>query len=209
MALKHADIWRAIDRLAENHNLSPSGLALKAGLSSTAFNPSKRASAKRKRWPSTESIAQILQVTNTTLDDFVALATSNGAAPRATLPLLGYAQAGRDGYFDDAGYPTGNGWEEIQFPALADPHAFVLEVSGKSMEPVYREGDRMVVSPAEKPRRGDRVVLRTNQGEVMVRQLGHERAQKIELISLNPDFAPVMLARQDIDWIYRIVWVSQ
>jgi phage repressor protein C with HTH and peptisase S24 domain len=208
MQLKHTDLWRAIDRLAERHDLSPSGLAKKAGLSPTAFNPSKRTSANRKHWPSTESIARILQATGTSLDAFVALATER-ETPCATLPLLGYGQAGREGYFDDAGYPSGTGWEEVSFPDLGDAHAFALEVSGKSMEPVYREGDRIVVSPAEKPRRGDRVVVRTKKGEVMVKQLGRENAQKIELVSLNPAHAAAALALRDIDWIYRIVWVSQ
>ncbi len=208
MALKHSDLWRAIDRLAERHNLSVSGLARKAGLSPTIFNPSKRLSDKRKRWPSTESIAAILQVTNTALDEFVALATPE-VSIRTTLPLLGYAQAGRDGYFDDAGYPTGSGWDEIRFPDLADPHAFVLEVSGKSMEPLYRDGNKIVVSPAAELRRGDKVVVRTLKGEVLVKQFDRQTAQKIELISLNPDYVVTAFAPQDIEWIYRIVWASQ
>jgi phage repressor protein C with HTH and peptisase S24 domain len=209
MPLKHTDIWRAIDQLAKDHKLSPSGLARKAGLSPTVFNPSKRISSTRKRWPSTESIAQILQATNTTLDEFVALAAPNRTTVRTVLPLLGYAQAGREGYFDDAGYPTGSGWDEIRFSGLADPHAFALEVSGKSMEPVYREGDRIIASPAEKPRRGDRIVLRTRKGEVIVKQLERETTKTIELVSLNPDFTAMTLARSDIEWIYRIVWTSQ
>ncbi len=209
MALRHTDIWQAIDRLAGQHRLSPSALARKAGLSPTAFNPSKRVSTKRKRWPSTESIARILQATNTSLENFTTLASGEGTAPRTALPLLGYAQAGREGYFDDAGYPAGSGWDEIPFPALADPHAFALEVSGKSMEPVYREGDLVVASPSEKMRRGDRVVLRTKKGEVMIKQLGRESVQKIELISLNAGFDAVTQPRREIDWIYRIVWASQ
>jgi phage repressor protein C with HTH and peptisase S24 domain len=206
--LKHADIWRAIDRLAEQSGLSPSGLARKAGLSPTVFNPSKRTLGKRKRWPSTESIARILQATGTELDEFVTFAGA-GAAAREKLPLLGYAEAGQAGFFDDAGYPAGQGWDEIKPPAATDPNAFALEISGKSMEPIYREGNRVIVSPAEKPRRGDRVIVRTKGGEVMVKQLGREGAQKIELISLNPDYPPVTLARRDMDWMYRIVWASQ
>lgn len=206
--LKHADIWRAIDRLAARHNLSASGLARKAGLSATLFNPSKRSSGKRKRWPSTESIAAILQATGSSLDDFVALAF-DGAPTRSRLPLLGYAEAGQAGYFDDAGYPLGQGWDEIALPAAADPHAFALEISGKSMEPIYREGDRIILSPAEKPRRGDRVAVRTKGGEVMVKQLGRDGGQKIELLSFNPDYPPLTLSRRDVDWIYRVVWASQ
>lgn len=206
--LKHSDIWQAIDRLAELNNLSPSGLARKAGLSPTVFNPSKRICGKRKRWPSTESVSMILQATGTDLDTFVALAGS-GVVPRAKLPLLGCAEAGQEGYFDEAGYPAGSGWDEISPPASSDAHAFVLEITGKSLEPVYREGDRIVVSPSEKPRRGDRVVLLTRRGEVLVKQLGREGAQKVELLSLGPDAAPVTLARRDVEWLYRITWASQ
>jgi phage repressor protein C with HTH and peptisase S24 domain len=206
--LKHADIWRAIDRLAERHGLSPSGMARKAGLSPTLFNPSKRQTGKRKRWPSTESIALILQATGTELDEFVALADI-GAAPRAKLPLLGLAEAGQAGLFDEAGSPVGKEWDEMNPPGTGDPNAFVLEVSGKNLEPAYRDGDKILLSPAEKPRRGDRVVVRTKDGEVMAKKLGREGAQKIELAALNAGDPPVTLLRREIGWMYRIVWASQ
>ena len=40
--MRHKDIWRGIDQLAAHHGLTPSGLARRAGLDPTAFNPSKR-----------------------------------------------------------------------------------------------------------------------------------------------------------------------
>jgi len=59
--MRHEDIWRALDALAAEYGLSASGLAKKAGLDPTAFNPSKRIGADgRARWPSTESIAKVL-----------------------------------------------------------------------------------------------------------------------------------------------------
>lgn len=207
--LKHSDIWRAIDRLAERHGMSPSGLARKAGLSPTLFNPSKRINGKRKRWPSTESIAMILQATGADLDDFVALASAEITSARSKIPLIGYAEAGKEGSFDEAGHPTGKGWDEISPPAATDPHAFALEISGKNIEPAYHEGDKIILSPAEKPRRGDRVVVRTIAGDIMVKQLGREGAQKIELVSLNPEYPPVTMPRREISWMYRIVWASQ
>ena len=188
--------------------MSPSGLARKAGLNPTTFNPSKRVQGRRKRWPSTESISDILKATGTEVDEFIALARGVPAV-RQTIPLIGHAEAGRHGYFDEAGYPVGHGWEEVEGPFLNDPHAFALEISGKSMEPIYREGDRVIVSPAEKPRRGDRVIVRTVKGEVMAKQMGRETALKIELISLNPSFPSLTLSKQEITWIYRIVWASQ
>jgi len=72
--LTHSGIWSAIDALAAARGLSPSGLARRAGLNPTTFNRSKRiASDGRKRWPSTESIAKILETTGASLDEFVAL----------------------------------------------------------------------------------------------------------------------------------------
>jgi phage repressor protein C with HTH and peptisase S24 domain len=207
MSLKHHDIWRAIDQLAERNGLSPSGLALKAGLSSTVFNVSKRASRDRKRWPSTESIAQILQATGTSLDEFMTLVAGETGA-RATVPLIPLGQASRAGTFNEDGKPSGRGWEEMRFPGL-DPDSFAIEVTGKGLEPVYREGDRIAVSTAEKPRRGDRVVVRTTKGEILVRQLGRDNANRIELVSLNPERAALSVTPRDIDWIYRIIWASQ
>jgi len=208
---KHADIWRAIDRLAEKNGFSASGLALKAGLSATVFNPSKRAGKDRKRWPSTESIAAILAATGASFDDFIAL-MHDGVAPRSALPLLPEGDVAEADRFDEEGKPVGAGWDEMPVPASGDARAFAIEVTGKNFEPVYREGDRLIISPAEKPRRGDRVAVRTKKGEIILRKLGREGGQKVELVPLR--FAegaepPETYARRDIDWIYRIVWASQ
>jgi len=62
--LSHDKVWAAIDALASQNGLSPSGLARLAGLDPTTFNPSKRVAGDgRPRWPSTESLAKILAVT--------------------------------------------------------------------------------------------------------------------------------------------------
>src|SRR5580700_6249464 len=133
--LTHAQVWSAIDRLAERAGLSASGLARRAGLDPTTFNKSKRITPQgRARWPSTESIAKALTATGTPFDAFVGLIESNGAAAVRAVPLLGFAEAGSGGYFDDGGFPAGEGWDEIPFPAVDDEHAYALEISGDSME---------------------------------------------------------------------------
>jgi len=210
--LKHADIWKAIDRLAARHSLSASGLARKGGLDPTTFNKSKRTTPDGKlRWPSTESIAKVLEATGSSFAEFVSLTDTAGeAASRAhRIPVIGYAQAGSEGYFDDAGYPAGAGWDELEFPQIGDPHAYALEVSGDSMEPVYRDGDVIIVSPAASMRRGDRVVVRTKAGEVMAKQLARETATRIDLISLNTAHGDRSLSKSDIAWMARILWASQ
>ena len=131
------------------------------------------------------------------------------AAKGATIPLIGSAQAGDRGYFDDAGYPCGGGWDEIPFPEVGDVHAYALEVSGDSMEPLYRDGDLVIVSPAASVRRGDRVVVKTVEGEVMVKQLVRQSARRIELVSLNPAHSGRSLAAEEVAWMARILWASQ
>ena len=125
------------------------------------------------------------------------------------VPLIGLAQAGQSGFFDDAGFPAGGGWEEIAFPELADEHAYGLEITGESMLPVYRDGDRILVSPGGNLRRGDRVVAKTRAGEVMAKQLGRLTAQRIELKSFNPDYEDRGFALSDIAFVHRIIWASQ
>ena len=185
--LTHSDIWNAVDRLAARAGLSASGLAKKAGLDPTTFNKSKRVTPEgRPRWPSTESIAKSLQATGTTVDTFVSLITDRGGASTQAVPLIGLAQAGAGGYFDDGGFPAGKGWDEIAFPAVNDEHAYALEISGDSMQPAYRDGTMIVVSPTAPVRRGDRVVVKTRDGEVMAKELKRRTAKSIELRSLNP-----------------------
>jgi phage repressor protein C with HTH and peptisase S24 domain len=107
--LSHPRVWAAIDRLAERYGFSASGLAKKAGLDPTSFNRSKRLGPDgRPRWPSTESIAKILHVTGASVEEYIALldAKSSKRAPRP-LPLIGFAEAGAGGYFDDGGFPVG------------------------------------------------------------------------------------------------------
>ncbi|MEI8393482.1 MAG: helix-turn-helix transcriptional regulator [Rhodospirillaceae bacterium] len=209
--LKHGDIWRAIDRLALEKGLSASGLAKSAGLDPTTFNRSKRSNEEGKlRWPSTESIAKILEATGITLAEFVGLieeTQSRGSLQR--VPVIGYAQAGDSGFFDDAGYPVGGGWDELLFPAVGDPRAYALEICGDSMEPVYRDGDRIIVSPEAGVRRGDRVVVKTREGEVLAKQLMRETATRIELKSINPAHSDRVFMKEDVLWMARIIWASQ
>jgi phage repressor protein C with HTH and peptisase S24 domain len=208
--LTHAQVWSAVDRLAARAGLSASGLARRSGLDPTTFNKSKRVTASgRARWPSTESIAKALTATGTPMDVFVELINSYGGAATRAVPLLGFAEAGAGGYFDDGGFPVGEGWDEIAFPAVSDKNTYALEVSGHSMEPAYRDGDVILVSPAAAIRRGDRVVVKTRAGEVMAKELKRRTAKSIELTSLNADHGDRVIAAADVLWIARILWASQ
>jgi phage repressor protein C with HTH and peptisase S24 domain len=211
MPLSHQRLWSAVDGLARREGLSASGLARKAGLDPTSFNPSKRFGpepSSRPRWPSTESLNRILEVTDTTLAEFAALAED--APPRVvTAPLIGMAQAGQDGFFDDAGLPAGDGWEQTDLPAPRDS-LFSLRISGDSMTPLYRDGDRVIVDRDRTDvRRGDRVVVRTIEGETLAKEVGALTGRQVTLLSINPAYPPRELQRSQVLWMARILWVSQ
>ena len=103
----------------------------------------------------------------------------------------------------------GGGWDEIAVPEVGDGNAYALEISGESMEPVFRDGDMVVVSPAAPIRRNDRVVLRSTAGEVMAKQLARRSARRIELRSLNPAHRDRSFDLTDVAWMHRIAWASQ
>jgi phage repressor protein C with HTH and peptisase S24 domain len=211
--LSHARIWAAIDQLAARHDLSASALAKRAGLDPTTFNPSKRKAVDgRQRWPSTESIAKVLDATGTDVAAFfgyVAAPAGEREGPFRRVPLLGLAQAGAGGFFDDGGFPVGQGWEEVTLPNGHDDGAYALEVTGDSMMPLYRDGDIIIVSPNAPVRPGDRVVVKTRAGEVMAKVLQRKGPRGIELLSLNPDHPSRSLQADEVDWVARITWASQ
>jgi phage repressor protein C with HTH and peptisase S24 domain len=222
--LSHDRVWAAIDALAERYSLSASGLAKRAGLDSTAFNKSKRLSSDgRPRWPSTESLAKIIEATGASLEEFFALIEGGEAKPKRVaprtgraapglqpaVPLLGFAQAGAGGFFDDAGFPAGQGLDLIDPPSPRGENSYALKVHGDSMLPLYRDGDVLIVEPGAAVRKGDRVVVKTSGGEVMAKVLERQTAKSISLGSLNPEHPGRDLPMRQVEWMARIVWASQ
>jgi phage repressor protein C with HTH and peptisase S24 domain len=215
--LSHERVWAAIDALAERYSLSASGLAKRAGLDSTAFNKSKRLSSDgRPRWPSTESLAKIIEATGASLDEFLGLVEGkpqqpSGALPRQgqSVPLLGFAQAGAGGFFDDGGFPVGQGFDIVEPPLQSGDNSYALKVQGDSMLPLYRDGDVLIVEPGATVHKGDRVVVKTLGGEVMAKILSRRSPKSIELLSLNPDHPNREIPVPEVEWVARIVWASQ
>jgi phage repressor protein C with HTH and peptisase S24 domain len=130
------------------------------------------------------------------------------SSPRG-VPLIGFAQAAGPGFFDEAGYPAGTDWDEIAFPGLGDDGVYALEIAGDAWAPVYRDGDRILVSPAIEPRRGDRVVVKTVAGDVLIQELSRATARTLDLLSVTGREPDRCLDRGEVAWIARILWASQ
>ncbi len=212
--LTHEDIWKGIDRLAELRGMSPSGLARKAGLDPTTFNRSKRKTREGKaRWPSTESLAKILQATGTTMSEFVALIEEqrgpSGIGSLQRLRSIRLSELRQPGNFDTAGFPSGSRWEEVDFPQIDDPEAYMIELDQDLAAPVYRAGDLLVISPNSSVRRGDRVLVFRRSGDLAVGLLERRTAIRIVLKELPEGRNEISFDLESVAWLSRIVWISQ
>ena len=212
--MDHQDVWRALDTLAAEHGLSASGLARLAGLNPTTFNRSKRLTLDgHARWPSTESIAKVLRATGASLEAFTALVTGAPgqaqARPLRRLPVLDLSRAARVSAFDETGSPAGLDWDEAPMPEIADTHAYALRVDGDALEPVFRAGMVLFVSPAAPVRRGDRVVARVRRGNLLTCILASRSARRIEFQGFGTPASRQEFSIGDIVWLHRIVWASQ
>ena len=204
----HRDIWDALDRLALHMSTSPSGLAKQAGLDPTTFNKSKRQSGAKQRWPSTESLSKVLAVVEMSFEDFARFA---GGMPHRgpAIPFTEFVHSEMGDFFDSFGAPKGDGWGDVRVPDLQSGGVYALQILGDSMSPVLRPGDKILVAPNEAIRDGDRVVVKTIEGEMMAKELSKQTPDKVELVSLNPKYGGRILFKKEVQWIARIVWVSQ
>lgn len=212
--LTHETIWLAIDRLAQSCGYSTSGLAKRSGLDPTSFNRSKRIGVDGKpRWPSTESISLVLDATNSTMSEFIELIGNPASSPKnqSRIPVISFAVAGKSEHFDGEGLPVGTTWDHIHFPQAPDDefNFYALEVVGTNFQPLFREGDRLIIAPKAPLRKGDRVIVRTTNGKILAKELYRQTASKVELKPLMAGDTEITFAPKDISWIARIMWVSQ
>lgn len=69
--IKPENLWEAIVKIAQCKKMSCSRLAKFSGLDATTFNKSKRMNKDGVyKWPSTASLAKVLNATHITLLDF-------------------------------------------------------------------------------------------------------------------------------------------
>lgn len=222
VAFDHEALWRAIDTLAAEHGLSPSGLAREAGLDATAFNPSKRHDPRSgaPRWPTLATLSAVLGATATPLDAFARLvggartlpgphaaaAKPSGAVAPGRLPMLPIERLDQPGLFDADGHPQGELWGDIELPAPAAPGNYVVGLEA-GHAPLYRPRSLLVVDPEAEPQVGD-IALRfdsAGMGLVRVIEPGGVCAPLDGATQDHPTVSDgVVLLR-----LHRVAWASQ
>lgn len=212
--LTHEQVWRGIDRLALRNELSASGLAKRAGLDPTTFNKSKRITKEGKlRWPSTESLSKILDATHTSIGEFVHLVEGTEAGEASTasprLRFIRLSDLSEAEATDEAGFPRGDVWEEIDFPLMEDAQGYVVELDQDLGTSAYRSGDMVVISPTSGIRRNDRVILRRRNGELVLGVMERRTAHRVSVRTFDSAGRKLDYELADVAWMARIIWVSQ
>ena len=128
--LTHDQVWTAIDALALRYGFSASGLAKKSGLDATSFNKSKRVAPDgHLRWPSTESVAKVLEATGASVEEFIALLANSSLADAYALSER-LRQAVADASFGSLGEGGGARFQVTASFGVASAAAVTIENIG-------------------------------------------------------------------------------
>lgn len=124
------------------------------------------------------------------------------------LPVVGLARAGKEGFFDDQGFPVGEGFRKIHRPyTVKDPNAYAVQIDGDSMSPRVYKGDIVIVTPSHEVKNGDLAVARLKSGEVMLKEVRFQDPLVI-LTSVNPAHEPIAVRKKDLDFLHRVVMIK-
>lgn len=141
------------------------------------------------------------------LPSMLPVAEAPPLGPLSSVPVVGTTQGGApDTIWLEEGYPVGYSDDVLDVPAK-DRNAYALRVVGNSMSPRMREGDYIMIYPNQEAQPGDEVVVRTNKGEVMVKQLAYIRAGEVALDSIAKDHDRIVRKLEEIVYIHFVAGI--
>jgi phage repressor protein C with HTH and peptisase S24 domain len=123
------------------------------------------------------------------------------------IPLINKVAAGYPADFTDLDYPVGVADGYVMVPDVADLQAFAITVCGASMEPRFREGDVLIISPSAPVSAGDFCFVRVDAGghpTTTFKQVFFEDGT-VRLVSINPAFPPQVYRREEVSGVFRAV----
>lgn len=122
-------------------------------------------------------------------------------------PVVGTAQLGEDGFWLETGHPVGFGDGFVDAPTR-DPNAYALRVRGDSMAPAIRNGWLVVIEPNQVAVTGELVLICTDDGMCMVKELLADRQDEVYLGSVNQDFKPVTVQKSRITRMHYVAFIA-
>lgn len=122
---------------------------------------------------------------------------------RRRIGVVGTAQLGDDGYWAELEYPAGHGDGYIEHTSR-DADAYALRCRGDSMKPRIKNGEFVIIEPGNEPINGDEVVVKCNQGRVMVKELLYVRDGNVHLGSVNEAHGKITIPLSDVESIHCV-----
>lgn len=114
------------------------------------------------------------------------------------VPVMGRARGGEgDNYFEEV-FAVGDADGYVMFPTN-DPSAYGVHIVGGSMDPRYRHGEIVIVSPNVIPATGDDVLVRFLDGRRMCKRLVDITDGWIRLESINSAFRPLLIEINELE----------
>ncbi|WP_455154532.1 LexA family transcriptional regulator [Cupriavidus campinensis] len=122
------------------------------------------------------------------------------------IPVRGMAQLGDNGHFVDVEYPVGHGDGYVFFPTK-DPDAYALRCNGESMRPRVKHNEFVVVEPNTQIQNGDEVLVKSQDGRVMVKELAYVRDGIVHLSSVNERHGMVRIPQELIERLHFVAGI--
>lgn len=209
-SVNHKSLWRGLSRLADERRITKAELARRAGLCGGRLSGGGEWGNKKLRWPSTETLAAVLDSVGMTLGQFAAMIGDVGPPAEERMPLITWQQAQAEGYFNAIRTPTLTGaWDSMLRPRVMSQDAYAIQLVDDTLFPTYRDGDILIACPDAPIRRGDRVLVHTDANEVLGKEVVVWRNGRLLCHSLNPLAPNHPLTPESILAVHRIIWVSQ
>ena len=193
----------AFQKWVKSNDLSTKRVAKAAGIAYTTLASFVQQDTYTLKGDTEQKIADAFNCS--TEDIFV---TGRKTTPRNNeLSIEGKVSAGNGGYFDSH-YPPGHGGTTIRF----DPAeiSLVVEIDGDSMQPRYRDGDKVMCGyryddPTPVIRQD--VMAQTRDGRKLFKTLRQGSKPGLwDLYSINPAYDPIRDV--ELDWVVPVKFIA-
>ncbi|MCY1291225.1 Peptidase S24-like protein [compost metagenome] len=114
-----------------------------------------------------------------------------------SVPVVGKAMLGPEGYFEAIDYPVGHG-EGYLNVFSCDPEAYGLRVVGNSMNPRIKNNEFVLIEPSKDYVAGDEVLVKTTKGQAMIKEFIYYRDGQYRFDSVNADYDPIFIHEDEV-----------
>lgn len=126
-----------------------------------------------------------------------------GHARGGAVPVVGHAQLGTQGYFEEIDFPVGHGDGYLRIHS-DDPNAYGLRVNGDSMHPRIKNGEYVLIEPNKAFHAGDEVMVRTLDGQAMIKEYIYLRDGMYRFDSVNQNHPPIHIHQDNVTKIHLV-----